>query len=318
MRISTICTHGGPFHADDVFAAATLIGALDERPQIIRSRAPEVWEQSHVVFDVGGRCEINDRGQMWLDHHQPGGAGNREGDPMRPYAAFGLVWREFGAEYVRAVVGDQLADVTVTRLVAAIDDEVVTAIDAADNGVASELSAAWRGLGVAVSGFNPTWDAQAGRSDFDRAFATALNWAGEFLKHYVQGVRSQQKAAEIVAGAVANRSNRHMLVLDHGLPWQKALLAQGAEDVIFVLYPQPDTGWMVQCVPTTLGSFESRQLLPAAWAGLRDSELQATTGVSDAVFCHKGRFIAGAKSCEGAKALAALGIIECMWCDHDA
>jgi uncharacterized UPF0160 family protein len=55
-------------------------------------------------------------------------------------------------------------------------------------------------------------------------------------------------------------------------------------------------------------SFDARADLPEAWAGLRDAELAAVTGVADAGFCHNGRFIASAKSYEGIRAMAALAV----------
>ena len=55
-------------------------------------------------------------------------------------------------------------------------------------------------------------------------------------------------------------------------------------------------------------SFENRKDLPAAWAGLRDVDLQAVTGVDDAIFCHNGRFLIVAKTLEGARALAKLAL----------
>jgi uncharacterized UPF0160 family protein len=44
--------------------------------------------------------------------------------------------------------------------------------------------------------------------------------------------------------------------------------------------------------------------LPASWAGLRDAELAAVTGVADSVFCHLNLFIAGARSFDGAVRMA--------------
>jgi uncharacterized UPF0160 family protein len=52
-------------------------------------------------------------------------------------------------------------------------------------------------------------------------------------------------------------------------------------------------------VPANPETFEARKDLPAAWAGLRDAELAAVTGVPDAVFCHNNLFIAAARSFEG-------------------
>jgi uncharacterized UPF0160 family protein len=53
---------------------------------------------------------------------------------------------------------------------------------------------------------------------------------------------------------------------------------------------------------------KTRADLPEAWAGLRDAELAAVTGVPDAGFCHNGRFIAAAKSFEGVRAMAKLAL----------
>ena len=52
----------------------------------------------------------------------------------------------------------------------------------------------------------------------------------------------------------------------------------------------------------------NRRDLPEGWAGLRDKELARVTGVSDAVFAHRNRFMAVAKSKEGAIALAKLAL----------
>ena len=51
-------------------------------------------------------------------------------------------------------------------------------------------------------------------------------------------------------------------------------------------------------------SFGNRKDFPSAWAGLKGKELQAETGVEDAVFCHNKLFLSVAKSKEGAVALA--------------
>ena len=48
--------------------------------------------------------------------------------------------------------------------------------------------------------------------------------------------------------------------------------------------------------------------LPESWAGLRDQELINATGVSDAVFVHRNRFMAVAKNKQGAVRLAELAL----------
>jgi uncharacterized UPF0160 family protein len=65
---------------------------------------------------------------------------------------------------------------------------------------------------------------------------------------------------------------------------------------------------MIHTVPVSADSFKARADLPLSWAGLRDAELAAVTGVADAGFCHNGRFIAAAKSFEGIRAMANLAL----------
>ena len=102
--------------------------------------------------------------------------------------------------------------------------------------------------------------------------------------------------------AIQNADDPRILVLDRFIPWQTAVCTL-AEEVQFVVFPSMGT-WRVQAVPQQIGMPGNRRSLPAAWAGLEGSALQAITGVSEATFAHRGLFIAGAASKAGAYALA--------------
>ena len=83
-------THGGKFHADDVFSAA-LLRYLNPDITIERgNRVPEDYKG--IVFDIG-------RGRY--DHHQ---RDSRIRENGVPYAAFGLLWEELGVE----ILGEDL------------------------------------------------------------------------------------------------------------------------------------------------------------------------------------------------------------------
>jgi uncharacterized UPF0160 family protein len=80
-------------------------------------------------------------------------------------------------------------------------------------------------------------------------------------------------------------------------------------EVMFVIYPDSDGDqFQIKTVPVEAGSFTTRLDLPKSWAGLRDQELAAVSGVADSVFCHMNLFIGGAKSLAGAMALAELAL----------
>jgi len=118
----TLVTHNGSFHADDIFACATLALLLEgkgEQFEIIRTRDEEIIKSGDYVFDVGG---VHDEEKNRFDHHQKGGAGKR--DNGIEYASFGLVWKKFGI----GLCGDQKA-------VDLIDEKLVAPIDAFDNGL---------------------------------------------------------------------------------------------------------------------------------------------------------------------------------------
>jgi len=79
---------------------------------------------------------------------------------------------------------------------------------------------------------------------------------------------------------------------------------QGIEGAIkYAIFQDGDT-WRTSCVPLTPDSFILRLPLYEEWRGLREEELQKKSGIPDAVFVHANGFIGGAKSRDGALALA--------------
>ena len=123
-------THGGKFHADDVFSAALL---LYFNPQLTiqrGNRVPEVFEG--IVFDIG-------RGEY--DHHQKDSRIRENGVP---YAAFGLLWEALGTEILSP------------KMAAQFDEKFVQPLDNNDNtGEKNELA-------NLIGMFNPVWDDHSG------------------------------------------------------------------------------------------------------------------------------------------------------------
>lgn len=102
-------------------------------------------------------------------------------------------------------------------------------------------------------------------------------------------------------------STDHIIVLESFAPWKGTLLASDspkAAQADVVVFPSSRGGWNFQGIPVSSDAFEVRCKVPAEWLGKRDEELQEVCGISDAMFVHPGGFIGGAKSFEGAMALA--------------
>jgi uncharacterized UPF0160 family protein len=311
----TIATHSGSFHADDVFGCAILCGCLQNSAyQVVRTRDPEVIAAATYAVDVGG---IWDAAAGRFDHHQKGFDGARSSGVT--YASAGLVWAQHGEQYL------QMLDLRMTnaeaRLIAQlVDDELVQYLDMADTGAASNAPGFF-GLSALISSFNLTGlEERAFRAQADGAqlatesrldaFTVAMKLVDQLLYNIVREKLDQLRGADRVRGSELSHDGRILTMDVPGLSWFEVVCKE-MPDVQFVLYPDStDQQWQVRTVPVVPHSFDARRDLPRAWAGLRDQALADATGVDDAVFCHNGVFIAGAKSKEGALKLAALAVAD--------
>lgn len=285
-----LVTHNGSFHADDIFATAALSIMLDKRGEdfeIIRTRDPEVIKTGDYVFDVGG---IYDEDKNLFDHHQPGGAGL--GAYGIEYSSLGLVWKKFGAE----IAGGE-------RPAETIDKKLCAPVDAWDNGldlVQNTHEVAPYYLQHIFSAMVPTW--KEGEEDIDKIFLQCVDFAKMILKREIIQAQSLVEAEDKVISVYKNAEDKRIIVLDKSYPFEYILL--NFPEPLFVVYPRKDNSWGVKAVRKDMKSFENRKNLPAAWAGLKDEELQKVSGVTDAMFCHRALFMAAAKTKEGAIALA--------------
>ena len=286
MENKLVATHDGAFHADDVFAVATLMRVFAVR--VVRTRDPEVLAQVDLCVDVGGGP---------LDHHMTGGAGVR-GNGV-PYAAFGLVWRKYGD----LICGDH-------GVAAMVDRRLVQSVDAGDTGYG--LTQGNGGpmiynVSNVISRFNPEWFEEV--RDFDGAFDKAVEMASAILDREIACCRGVILAGAEVEAAMAVAEDKRVLVLKRFCPWFGP--ATRSSDLLFVIFPDGIGGdWRVHCVPTQPGVRDQRHPLPASWAGKNGEALVKLTGVADATFCHAGRFIAGARSKEGIFALVKLALAD--------
>jgi uncharacterized UPF0160 family protein len=319
-----IGTHSGPFHADEagaiglveMYREAFALGAV----AAVRTRNPaelaSIKEAGGVLVDVGGeyvRPKGPDLRGLLADHHQKGGACPPRPNGV-PYSSFGLVWREIGPAICRHTMAQLgVPELDEAVVVDTVDEGLVSAIDATDNGAVDTVAtvkstgrpmAHW-GVSLVVHQMNPP--AIPGlEQNFDEAFMKAVKFMQTCVAAAVVSAIAEEAAKATVRKAISI-STGPVLQLDTYVDWQDTV-ARETTDVLYVIFRNPEGTWMVQQVPKALGSFEGRKPLPAAWAGLRDTALQAVTGVQDAVFCHNGRFIAGAKSREGALRLARLAV----------
>jgi len=293
MSKKKIITHDGHFHSDDIFAVATLLLILDDA-KVIRTRDEDVISKGDFVVDVGG---IYDPEKNLFDHHQKGGAGLRENGI--PYASFGLVWNKFGEKLCGFL---EAADI--------VDDKLVQPTDAGDNGVNTYIHL--NGIHpYTVSKFFtsmvPTWKEE---QDFDGAFFKTLDVAKEILKREILIAQSLIEATGLIRDIYDKTKDKRIIILDENIPASGFLRSQ--PEPIFIVKPRKGEGaWQVVGISKQEDTdhFSGRKKeLPEQWAGKRGKELQMVTGVSDAIFCHTGRFMCVTGSKEGAIKLAKIAL----------
>ena len=222
-----VATHPGNFHADDVLAVAVL--GLAEGPlEIVRTRDAAAQAAADARVDVGGR---SDPASGDFDHHQKGGAGERE-NGIR-YASFGLVWRAYG---------ERLAGGPVEA--AAIDERLVQGVDANDTGQTITESLYGEIAPMSVSGviaaLNPRWDEDLTPEEEDARFAEAVELATGIVAREIAGAAAIARARSLVEAAVGRAGDPRVIELDGNMPWREAVV-RTAPEALFVI---PEVGWL--------------------------------------------------------------------------
>ncbi len=261
-------THAGIFHADDVFSTA-LLKLIDADFTVLRVfDVPD--DREAIVYDIGGGA---------FDHHQ-------QDAPIREngvrYAAFGLLWREYGAMLTGS---EKIRD--------RLDDTFVSKLDDTDNGGARNP------LSFAISAFNPAWDSTEDKTE---AFQRAVNLAYDILKRLIEREKSAEKAKDEVLKAY-NKMENGVVVLEQFVPWTDILTGTNA---LFVVFPSLRGGYNLQGVPAAKESRDVKISMPEAWRGLSAEELARISGIKGLNFCHKSGFFAAADSLDAALKTAAL------------
>lgn len=294
-----IITHSGNFHPDEVLAVAAL-RILFEREgknvEIIRNRDLKIIEEKDaqdIVLDVGMKYIPE---EQRYDHHQPGGAGKRENGI--PYASLGLIWKHFGEQ----IAGSK-------RAADFIEEKIVLAIDAMDNGI-DTFQKAHKSfkpylIEAAIISFLPTWKEKD--VNIDTAFMKAVTLGQTILEREIIKAQSFIAGEQEVENAYQVAEDKRLIILDNNYSWRD-VIAKYKEPLFVVMNDGVQTTWAVSAIRKDGVSFQSRKLFPESWAGKSGSALAEITGVKDANFCHNGRFLIVANSKQGALSLARLAI----------
>jgi uncharacterized UPF0160 family protein len=283
-----VAVHSGNFHADDVFAVATLSILFNGRIKIIRSRDEKELSTADYVLDVG---RVYDPKANRFDHHQ--GVGQRANGI--PYSAFGLVWKEFGGKVSGSVEAAQI-----------IEKRLVQVLDADDNAFALTSNLIEGVSHYTISDYIINVCAATDSRDYYKKFVKLVDLAIEVLKVEIKLADLLISGRKISIEAYQKAEDKRLIILDQDVNW--SILSDYPEP-LFVIKPSDTIGaWKLYTVREKGDKFKNRFDLPKAWGNKEGADLASITGVDDALYCHHGLYMAMAKSKEGTIKLAKLAL----------
>jgi len=303
MTITQLVTHSGGFHADELLSSVVLTRLYPEA-RLLRSRDREALTPAadKIIYDVGGAF---DAGAQIFDHHQRPGPMREDG---QPYSSFGLIWAHYGRAYLAAL---DVPEEGIEAIHTKFDTKFVLPIDLLDNGamepsVAGPLSGMT--LPALLGSLSPVFDDQSPTAN-DDAFSSAMLIARRFVEAQIRNLAAKARAVQFVEDAIEKAGSSAILELPMGMPYLSVLDKSGADHILFVVIPRGDD-WTLGGIKLSNDTFDQRADLPAAWAGLTDTALEAASGVKGAKFCHTARFIAVADSRDAILKMAQIAVGE--------
>lgn len=277
-KITRSCgTHSGTFHADEVTACALLnLFDLIDPDKIYRTRDPLVLEQCEYVCDVGGLYVPEEK---LFDHHQAEYSGTLSSAGM-----------------ILLYLKDQ--GIITENEYHFLRYNLILGVDAHDNGVAPQIKGTCTYSHI-ISNFTPI-DHNSSSESQDIAFMKAFYFAKDHLSRLLRRHKYVESCKEIVAKKMETKGD--YLFFEHSIPWMESFFElQGIHhSAKFIIMPSGQH-WKLRGIPPSQDlPMQVRVLLPIEWAGLLGDELKKVSGISGAVFCHKGRFISVWETAEDA------------------
>ena len=195
-----------------------------------------------------------------------------------------------------------------------MDRKLVQPIDAGDNGV-DIYSPLYPFLcpytiNDVIGNFSPTGLTLKNDKRLSESFLEAVAFAENIIKKEIHNERENEKMDRLIEKTYRSTKDKRIIIFNDMEVGKRAIdVLHKFKKPLFVILPgQKKTAWYVTAVRTNPPSYKIRALLPRTWAGKHGNELKDVTGVTDVIFCHNKRFVAGTKSKKGSLALSQLAI----------
>lgn len=280
-------THNGIFHCDEIIAISILDILYNNKKNInvIRSRNIELLKnKANILIDIGAGK---------FDHHQKGGNGKRKNGVE--YASSGLIWKEFGKDVIALLSEGKLNNNQIEDLFNLIDSDLIQNIDKEDNGQISLYHPF-----QFIKNFLPNWNSKY--IDYDKKFELCINISSTILENIIKNYISAYLAKVEIENRIKSTTehiDNVLIIPNQTIPWIETIISYNEnninnENIDFVVFPYPDGGYAMQCVPKSQDDLFSQRIpLPDEWAG-ETINLPTISRINSAIFCHRGKFFARA------------------------
>ncbi len=297
MKKITILTHSGIFHADDIFATATInlyFKNKDKKIKIIHKRSfkPEDIEKADMVYDVG---MVYNPKELRFDHHQ------NDAKLVRPngipYAAFGLVFKHFGPELISMMSGNKNKNF-IKDCYEIVEKRLIQHVDGMDNGTLTYRQV-FKGVDIAtidnyfqMCKVNIKSDKP---KDIDKKFFELVKFAETFLENVVMYSINAGVEKKLAIKAYKKAKDKRVIVCDKFYNYN----FNKFPEPLLTVYPDSRGNWSAKVVEKGDELYDARFYFPESWRGLVDENLDKITGIESGKFCHKTGFMAVHKTKEG-------------------
>lgn len=295
-----IVVHSGNYHADDCTAYA-ILSYIFPNNELVRSREIDDPSKYDFIVDVGGKFD----NEKYFDHHQRDFSEYRSYGEKIKYASAGLVWRKFGANYIKKFE-TKLTDEQVDYVKDYIDKNFIMYIDANDNGI-NIYDDNIPTISKIVYLYNITF----GYINLDGFLKSS-----EIIKNIIDGLVllcvNYFESEKIVLSALekANLEGSQYIILEKNISFAEVVENHWDKfsNILLALYPSSQgVAWRIQSLQEVpRNRFSNRCKAPEQWRGLREDDLDKITGIEETNFIHPAGFTGGGKNKESTLKLANL------------
>ncbi len=285
-------THGGTFHADDVFATVFLSKIYDIKLYRTNDITQIEDVENKIVFDIGLKE---------FDHH---GMNAKIRENGIKYCSFGLLFEQFGKNYL-----EKKNVVDIEECYKIFLKEFVIQIDAIDNGIFPNNPKEYtlKTLEYVIDIMNKTWKEEG---DNNKEFIKAFEIAQIIFDRIEKRIIDKMCAKELVEVAIS-KSENDILFLEEYMPFMDFLLnskVEKAQNIKFAIMPSNRGGYNIRAINKEVGTHNLRLDFPKEWGGKSKEELVSITKISTFRFCHTGLFLCSCDTLDDAFQIANLAI----------